>query len=333
MNVIEVRNLSKTFSYYKKEAGIKNSIKNLFHRETLYKEAVKSISFDIEESEIVAFLGPNGAGKTTTMKLLSGILYSTSGDANVLGFTPWDRKNEFKKQIALVMAQKNQLMWDLPANESIELNKHIYELDDMEYTKTLDELTELLDVKHLLSVQIRRLSLGERMKFEIIAALIHKPKLMLLDEPTIGLDIVAQKKIRSFFKYYNEQYKTTILLTSHYLDDIEDLCERSIIINHGKIVYDGLLSNINENFNNKRIITFSLSENADLQCLEKYGNVKQNDGLSFVIEVTKNDVKSCAKDVIDNLQITDFKIEDIPIEESITQIYTRGDGEKIVASV
>ena len=189
---IVVKHLSKSFDYYKKELGLKNSVRNLFHREKLVKAAVRNISFEVAEGEIVGFLGPNGAGKTTTLKMLSGIVYPTQGQASVLGFTPWERKKAFKMQFAIVMGQKNQLWWDLPANESLYLNKCIYEIEDREYQATLDELTELLDVKDLLSVQVRRLSLGERMKMELVAALLHKPRLIFLDEPTIGLDILSQ---------------------------------------------------------------------------------------------------------------------------------------------
>jgi ABC-2 type transport system ATP-binding protein len=220
---------------------------------------VRQISFQIEEGEMVGFLGPNGAGKTTTLKMLSGILHPTGGTASVLGFTPWERKKAFKMQFAIVMGQKNQLWWDLPANESLYLNKCIYEVDDRTYQATLNELTELLDVKDLLSVQVRRLSLGERMKMELIAALIHKPKLIFLDEPTIGLDILSQKKMREFFKYYNREKKATIILTSHYIADIEDLCKRSIIINQGRIVYDGDLQGVNEVFAQSKVIKLQLS--------------------------------------------------------------------------
>lgn len=325
MSIIQVNGLSKTYSYYKKEEGIKNSFRNLFHREKLYKEALKSISFEIEEGEIVGFLGPNGSGKTTTMKLLSGILYPTEGNAKVLGYTPWHRINEFKKQFALVMAQKNQLWWDLPANESILLNKYIYELDDKEYRNSLDELTELLDVKELLPVQVRRLSLGERMKIEIIAALIHRPKVIFLDEPTIGLDIIAQRQIRNFFKYYNEQNKTTVMLTSHYMQDIESLCKRAIVINQGEIVHDGLLENLNGAIENKKIIKFKLEENRDLGELTRFGEIKENNGEQVTIEVLNDNVKSCAKVLIDKFSLIDFTIENLPLEQCIEYLFKKGD--------
>ena len=269
--IVKVNHLSKSFDYYKKELGIKNSFKNLFYREKLVKEAVREISFEIQEGEMVGFLGPNGAGKTTTLKMLSGILHPNGGQASVLGFTPWERKKAFKMQFAIVMGQKNQLWWDLPANELLYLNKCIYEIEDKPYQATLAELTELLDVKDLLNVQVRRLSLGERMKMELIAALIHKPKLIFLDEPTIGLDILSQVKIREFLKYYNQQKKATVILTSHYMDDVVDLCRRVIIINQGRIVYDGELNRVNELFAQSKIIKLQLSSPVGRTALESFG--------------------------------------------------------------
>ena len=205
MPIIQVKNLTKTYEYYKKPAGLWNSIKSLFHREKLFAEAVKKINFSINEGELVGFLGPNGAGKTTALKMLSGIIYPTSGEAEVLGFTPWKRQKQFQKQFALVMGQKNQLWWDLPAMESFILNKEIYEVPDKQFKSTLDELVELLDIKDILDVPVRKLSLGQRMKCELVAALLHSPKVLFLDEPTIGLDVVSQNNIREFLKKYNKQ--------------------------------------------------------------------------------------------------------------------------------
>ncbi|HXL73948.1 MAG TPA: ABC transporter ATP-binding protein, partial [bacterium] len=242
MPTIEVENLTKVYRVNKKKPGIGGAIEAMFKREYTEVRAVNDVSFKIEEGELVGFLGPNGAGKTTTLKMLSGILYPTSGTAKVLGFTPWERKNEYRRQFALVMGQKNQLWWDLPAQESLYLNKEIYSVPDGEYKKVLDEMTELLQVKKLLGVMVRELSLGERMKFELIASLLHTPRVLLLDEPTIGLDVVAQKNIREFIKEYNRKTKTTILLTSHYMGDIQALCDRVIIINHGKKFFDGGLN-------------------------------------------------------------------------------------------
>ncbi|ANY70220.1 multidrug ABC transporter ATP-binding protein [Paenibacillus sp. BIHB 4019] len=325
--IIEVDGLSKSFTYHKKDLGLKSSIQNLFRREQQTKHAVSDISFSIEEGEVVGFLGPNGAGKTTTLKMLSGILHPTSGSAKVFGYTPWERKNEFKRQFSIVMGQKNQLWWDLPANESLFLNKCIYEVDDAEYARTLGELTELLDVKELLKVQVRRLSLGERMKMELIAALIHKPRILLLDEPTIGLDIISQRKIREFFKYYNRDKKTTIVLTSHYMNDIEELCDRSIIINHGRIVFDGGLSEVNERLGHKKIMKLVLSEPVEEWVLNQVGEVKEfkDTHVKFVFE--QSEIKKMSRWVLDHLPVIDFTIEDIPIEEGIALLYQSG-GEK-----
>ncbi len=325
MSIISVRELSRSFTYYKKDTGLRNSVKNLFHREKLEKEAVKSISFEIEEGEMTGFLGPNGAGKTTTLKMLSGILFPTSGTASVLGFTPWERKKDFRMRIAIVMGQKSQLLWDLPAGESFLLNRYIYELDEKSYKSTLDEMSELLDVKDLLGVQVRRLSLGERMKMELIASLIHRPKVMFLDEPTIGLDIISQRKIRDFLKYYNAQNHTTILLTSHYMNDIEDLCRRSVIINEGRIVFDGELSRVNDLFSGKKRVKVQLSAPVGKGELERYGAVVAFDGFSGTIEARKQDIKSIAADILDKLPVVDFNIEDIPLEEGIVQLFRSED--------
>lgn len=242
MGIIEVSNLTKEFTYYKKEEGLKNSFKNLVARKKLIKVAVDDLSFNIERGEMVGFLGANGAGKTTTLKMLSGILYPTSGSIDVGGFTPFERKIEFKKRFTIVMGQKSQLWWDLPAVESLKLNQYIYGINEKQYKQTVDELVELLDVKEMMNIQVRRLSLGERMKFELINSLVHKPEIIFLDEPTIGLDIISQKAVRKFLKRYNEITNTTILLTSHYMQDIEALCKRAIVINKGKLVYNGNLA-------------------------------------------------------------------------------------------
>ena len=321
--VIEAKHLSKSFDYYKKELGLRNSLKNLFHREKLSKEAVNDISFAVEAGEMVGFLGPNGAGKTTTLKMLSGILHPTNGQASVLGYVPWQRKKAFKMQFAIVMGQKNQLWWDLPANESLYLNKCIYEIDDRDYRATLAELTELLDVKDLMGVQVRRLSLGERMKMELVAALIHRPKLIFLDEPTIGLDILSQKKIREFFKYYNQERKATVVLTSHYMQDVEDLCKRVVIINQGRIVFDGDLRRVNEVFAQSKIIKLQLTSPVSREALAAFGQIKEHTELAATLEVPRLEVKERSKAILDQLPVVDFNIEDIPVEEGIALLYQR----------
>jgi len=282
---------------------------------------VRDICFEIQAGEMVGFLGPNGAGKTTTLKMLSGILHPTAGQASVLGYIPWERKKAFKMQFAIVMGQKNQLWWDLPANESLYLNKCIYEIDDRVYRNSLAELTELLDVKELLNVQVRRLSLGERMKMELIAALIHKPRLVFLDEPTIGLDILSQKKIREFLKYYNQEKKATVVLTSHYMQDVEDLCRRAIIINQGRIVFDGDLLRVNELFAQSKIIKLQLSSRVSQAALAAFGQVREHSDFTATLQVLRSQVKECSKAILDQLPVVDFNIEDIPVEDGIALLY------------
>ncbi|OPJ61193.1 ABC transporter ATP-binding protein [Clostridium oryzae] len=324
MSIIEVNDLSKMFIYHTKEEGFKNSIKNLFHRKKLEKNAVNQISFKINEGEIVGFLGANGAGKTTTLKMLSGIMYPTSGSAKVLNYIPWERKEKFKRQISIVMGQKNQLWWDLPASESLYLNKCIYELKDDYYRTTLDYFTNLLGVKQLLNVQVRRLSLGERMKFELIAALIHKPKVLFLDEPTIGLDILSQKSIRDFLKLYNKESNTTILLTSHYMNDIEDLCKRTIVISSGNLVYDGNLANIDEKIGNRKLLKIQFENNVSIDDINKIGYLREFNNNLATIEVNKSEIKEISQLIFKAYNIIDFNIENIPLEESISLLYKKG---------
>ena len=242
--MIEVENLTRVFRTYKKKPGFWGGVQGLFHREFEETRAADHISFSIKEGEFVGFLGPNGAGKTTTLKMLSGLIYPTSGRASVAGFDPSKRENEYRRLFAIVLGQKNQLWWDLPAIESFYLLRAIYGLEQKVYQATLDELVTLLGVGAKLNVMVRELSLGERMKMELIAALLHRPRVLFLDEPTIGLDVVSQKAVREFLRDYNRRYKTTILLTSHYMADITSLCERVIVIDRGKKIYDGDLDRI-----------------------------------------------------------------------------------------
>ncbi len=321
--MIMVENLKKEFTYYKKMTGIKGSLHNIFHRESLTKEAVRDISFSVESGEMIGFLGPNGAGKTTTLKMLSGILYPTGGRIEVDGFIPWERKNEFKRRISIVMGQKNQLWWDLPASDSFYLNKCIFGVDDGSYRDIITELSELLDVKELLNVQVRRLSLGERMKMEILAALIHRPDILFLDEPTIGLDILSQKKIREFLKIYNEQWKTTVIITSHYMADIEALCDRAVIINQGQLVYDGKLADMNQVLGKRKLLSVKTSDAVDIGAWKTFGMVREVSAAGAVLEVPQEKVKEVLNAVLSELQVDDFTVTEIPIEESIARFYQK----------
>lgn len=323
MAVIRVEHLKKEFEYYKKGTGLQGSLHNLSHREMLKKEAVKDISFSVERGEMIGLLGPNGAGKTTTLKMLSGILFPTAGEVEIDGYIPWERKNAFKRRFSIVMGQKNQLWWDLPASDSFYLNKCIFDVPDGEYRRTVEELSELLDVKDLMNVQVRRLSLGERMKMEILAALIHRPDILFLDEPTIGLDILSQQKIRDFLKTYNEQTKTTVILTSHYMRDIEELCRRAVIINQGQLVYDGTLADINHRMGDRKLLSLKSIEPVPREHLSLFGRVREYHGREAVLEVPKGKIKETASAILSLLPVEDFTVTEIPLEESIALFFQK----------
>jgi ABC-2 type transport system ATP-binding protein len=322
--IIEVKNLCKTYEYVEKKPGLKNSIKNLFRAEKKRKEAVKNINFSIEKGELIGFLGPNGAGKTTTLKMLSGILTPTSGKVSVLGYEPIKRQNEYKMQFAFVMGQKMQLWWDLPPMESFLLNKKIYEVSDEDFQKNLDEMVELLDVKEVVNKQVRQLSLGERMKCELIAALLHNPKVLFLDEPTIGLDVVAQKKIRDFIKKYNEERKTTIILTSHYMEDITQLCKRIVIIDLGKIIYDGSLEELIGKYAPNKKVTIYFEKEVSKKDVEDFGMLIEFDSLKTVFEIPREKVKDVVGKILSSdLEVKDLEIDEEDIESIIRNIFTK----------
>ncbi|RLC36241.1 ABC transporter [Candidatus Falkowbacteria bacterium] len=323
MSVIEVKNLSKIYEYYKKQPGLKASIVGLFKREKLFTEAVRGIDFEIKEGELVGFIGPNGAGKTTTLKMLSGILYPSSGKAEVLGYTPWKRQREYQKQFALVMGQKNQLWWDLPAMESFILNKEIYEVPDDKFYSNLNELLELLDLKDVVDIQVRKLSLGQRMKCELVAALLHSPKILFLDEPTIGLDVIAQKNIRDFIKKYNKKNKTTIILTSHYMEDIKELCERIIIIDSGKIVYDGSLDDVIKKYAPYKELKITFNKGGvTKEQIEEYGKLDKFDSHSVILRVKREKVKEAAARVLaSDMPVDDILIDEVDIQRVIRRIF------------
>lgn len=321
--VISVSHLSKHYQIHKKEPGFVGSIKSVFARKYETVKAVEDISFTIDEGELVGFIGPNGAGKTTTLKCLSGLLYPDSGQINILGFTPFDRKTAFLKQIALVMGQKNQLWWDLPVMESLMLNKEIYEIEGRKFREIVGELSKLLDVRDLLNVQVKKLSLGQRMKCELIAALIHSPKVLFLDEPTIGLDVVMQAKLREFIKAYNRQYSATILLTSHYMRDVEALCERIIIIDHGKILYDGNLSDIVKKHTKHKIISLVFHAPVEKEKLERLGNLRDFEYPKATLSVTRGNSNQIAAKLLEYFPVEDLNIEEPDIEEVIRDVFSK----------
>lgn len=322
-SIIDVKNLSKYYKVYQKDPGFSGSIKSLFNRKYSEVKAVDNISFEIEEGELIGFIGPNGAGKTTTLKMLSGILYPTSGKVSVLGFTPYERKKNYLKQIALVMGQKNQLWWDLPPIETFLLNKEIYEIPQKRFDEVISALTELLDVEDLLKIQVRKLSLGERMKCELIAALIHSPKILFLDEPTIGLDVVMQKKLREFIKEYNQRYKATIILTSHYMGDVEALCKRIIVINHGVILFDGLLADLIKKHAPYKTVTVDFDEEVDSKKFISLGKIKSFQQPQLILNVKSEDLNSVVAKLIKNYKIGDLNIEDPDIEDVIRDVFTK----------
>jgi ABC-2 type transport system ATP-binding protein len=319
--VIQVDHLKKYFKVYKKEPGLWGSVKSLWHREYEEVRAVDDVSFTINQGEIIGFIGQNGAGKTTTLKVLSGLLYPTDGSVNVLGFNPWDRKPEFQKQFALVMGQKNQLWWDLPALETFLLNKAIYEIPDKQYHNTLNTLVELLDVKDILKIQVRKLSLGQRMKCELIAALLHNPKVLFLDEPTIGLDVVMQKVLRDFIKAYNQEFKATVILTSHYMEDVKELCERAIIIDHGQKVFDGKLQDIISKYARNKILRLTMSDNVKKSELSEFGQVKEFEVPRATLLVPRAQATKVASKLLTSLPVEDINIEEPPIEAIIREVF------------
>ncbi|MFK8115403.1 MAG: ATP-binding cassette domain-containing protein [Rubripirellula sp.] len=320
MSLIEVRQLTKSYRVYKKREGLGESVRGLFKREYTEVHAVRSIDLDVEQGELVAFLGPNGAGKTTTLKLLSGVISPTSGNANVMGFVPWQRKNEYRRRFALVMGQKNQLWWDLPAQESYRLHQQIYGVPVEQFDATLAELTDLLDVRKLLSQPVRELSLGERMKMELIAALLHSPEVLFLDEPTIGLDVIAQHNIQQFLRYYQEKRKITILLTSHYMKDVAALCKRVVIIAGGRIEYDGSLAGIIDQFSGSKIITLQFAD-GHRPSLSELGEVLDETWPKARIRVNRTDVPRVLAEVLRDNPIEDVSVEDVPLEEVIAELF------------
>ncbi len=330
--MIEVENLSKTYYVHRKDPGLLASLKSLFVRQRVAKVAVDNVSFSIGEGEIVGLVGANGAGKTTLVKMLAGIVHPTSGTSRVLGYDPWRRDQRMRRQIALIMGQKAQLWWDLPAADSFLLLKEIYQIPDADYHRNLARLTSLLGVEQEITVQIRRLSLGERMKMELIAALLHSPRVVYLDEPTIGLDLTAQRMIRDFILQYREEYNPAMIVTSHYMDDIEKLCRRILILRDGELVYDGGLREVVDRYANEKIITAHLHDDdgnrpaKDAQ-IDSLGEVLEWNGATLKVAVDRRNVTRAAGLILERFRVADLSIEEIEIGALIERIQTsQGEG-------
>ena len=318
---ITVAELSKTYFVPERDAGLWSSLKSLVRRKSRVVRAVDTISFNIAPGEVVGFLGPNGAGKTTTLKMLSGLLYPTSGALSVLDYTPSRREKDFLRQITLIMGNRNQLQWDLPALDSFELNRAIYHIPQAEFKRIRDEFIDLLDLGALVNKPVRNLSLGERMKMEIVGSLLHRPRVLFLDEPTIGLDITMQRRIRTFIAAYNQRYGATVLLTSHYMTDVEALCRRVIVIHHGHILFDGRLTDLTEQFASYKTINVTL-EDSSID-LSSYGAVMEREAEMIKLRVPKTETARITSRLLSECSITDLTIEDPPIEDVIEQVFTQ----------
>lgn len=324
---ITVRDLRKTYVVPEREAGLKAALESLVRRKTREVEAVRDISFDIAPGEIVGFLGPNGAGKTTTLKMLSGLLHPTSGTVDVLGFTPWHRDRAYLRQMALIMGQRNQLQWDIPVIDSYQLNKAIFQIDDADYRSRLSELVAWLELKDLVNKPVRNLSLGERMKCEIAGSLLHYPKILYLDEPTIGLDVAMQRKIRSFVAEYNARTGASVMLTSHYMADVEALCKRVIVIHHGTLLYDGDLAGLAREFAPQKTIVIELEEGTGVPgdrldaLLPDDAEITARSEGGLTLSVPKAETARVASRILAELPVADLTIEEPPFEEVIERVF------------
>jgi ABC-2 type transport system ATP-binding protein len=322
--MIEVQSLSKVYPVALKEPGLAGTLRHFVRRQYRQIEAVKSVSFSIAPGEIVGFLGPNGAGKTTTLKMLTGLIHPSSGSATVSGCVPFKREPRFLRQISLVMGQKQQLLWDLPALDSLRINAAVYNLTDREADRRIGELSEMLTLGGKLTQPVRKLSLGERMKAELLAALLHHPKVLFLDEPTLGLDVNAQVAVREFLKTYNEQYGATLLLTSHYMADITALCDRVLMIHKGQLIYDGNLDQLLTQFAPARAVQLDLAKPYSREQLANYGDIESLEGQSVRFLVPREDLTQRVSRMLAELAVADLSVTDPPIEEVIGQVFDAG---------
>jgi len=320
-SIIKAEHISKSYTSKIKKPGVLGSISSFFSNKSKTINAVTDVSFEINEGEMVGFIGANGAGKTTTLKMLSGLVLPSEGNISVLGSTPFKREHAFLKQISLVMGQKSQLWWDLPAVETFQLNKDIYDISDKDYNLILDELVSMLDLSEVMHVPVRKLSLGQRMKCELTAALLHKPQVLFLDEPTIGLDVIMQKNMREFIKRYNSQFNTTVMLTSHYMEDVQNVCNRVIIIGKGSLVFDGSLQKlISDNANYKLVKIIFEQKPKDIEFASKIGEVLSFDGWELVVKVPRQGVAEIAAKLHETYKIDDMDIMEPQLEEIVSKL-------------
>lgn len=326
MPVITAENLSKSFRVGQKAPGFLATVRHFFRREYRLVEAVRDVTFSIEPGEIVGFLGPNGAGKTTTLKMLTGLIHPSAGTVRVVGHDPFRRQADFLQQITLVMGQKQQLLWDLPAMDSLRINAAVYRIPRREFDEHVNELADMLHLHEKLTQPVRKLSLGERMKAELLAALLHKPRVLFLDEPTLGLDINAQAAVRDFLRHYNRRYNATVLLTSHYMADITALCERVMLIHEGHLMHDGSLTSLLERLAPHRQVTIELAEPVADGTLDRYGHVEQIEGTAVTLLVQRDQLTATLDRLLDEQQVVDLTVTDPPVERIIGQLFTTGVG-------
>jgi ABC-2 type transport system ATP-binding protein len=324
MSIIIAENLSKSYPVAVKEPGIKGTINHFFRRKYRSINAVQDVSFEISPGEVVGFLGPNGAGKTTTLKMLTGLIHPSSGTVKVAGYVPFLRQAAFLQKITLVMGQKQQLLWDLPALDSLKINAAVYDISDKEFHRRVGELTEMLALEGKLNQPVRKLSLGERMKAELLAALLHRPHVLFLDEPTLGLDVNAQVAVRDFLREYNQRYQATVLLTSHYMADITALCQRVLLIHQGKLMYDGSLDRLLERFAPYREVYVELAEPLPLEKLRVYGDVQHLEGRAVCFMVQQEALTRTVSQILTELEVIDLKVTEPPVEEVIGRVFQAG---------
>lgn len=324
MSIIIAENLSKSYPVAIKQPGLGGTINHFFNRKYLHIDAVKNVSFTIQTGEIVGFLGANGAGKTTTLKMLTGLIHPSNGKVNVAGFVPFRRQESFLQKITLVMGQKQQLIWDLPALDSLKINAAVYNISDQEFHRRLGELTEMLSLEGKLTQPVRKLSLGERMKAELLAALLHRPQVLFLDEPTLGLDVNAQVGVRDFLREYNKLYQATVLLTSHYMADITALCERVLLIHQGQLMYDGSLDELLTSFAPYREINIELSQPLPADKLMSYGDIQLLEGRTVKFIVQRDALTSTVSQILANLEVVDLTVTEPSVEEVIGRVFKSG---------